>query len=381
MEQLAARLGQARADAENATRALEVRVVSAENTLHQTGTLLEKSDTAARTLEARIAAAESTLDTASTHLEQVQEKIEAQASIRAHDLAEIQKREANHLGSLERIEDRIVRLESKGSDPAIERRLDNIEQALAGVVSKLEQSDPIAALADTLRQVNQRLDSVEKSHGEMLAELRASLGQAPVAATAVAVPSFDAAHEPPQFDLPKFEPSAFASAPAEPLHEPKLAEPKPVPEIPVSVFEEPIFMAEPAASTTPFVDPSELDDPVTDDGFAPKASAFSADAPQGDATHDDAFASDSLAQDAFADHFEMPQDFADAMAQSVPVGDNFLQRRTPLWRRPLPKSSPSAPVAASIGAVAKAPAKKNPASVTSSCWSLALSPCCPSRWA
>ena len=325
LEQLAARLGQARSDAENATRALEVRMVSAEDSLGQTSTLIDKADTAARALEVRVASAETALESATRRVDQAHEKLEAQAAIRSHDLAELQKWEANHLGSLERIEDRIARLENKGPDISLERRLDNIEQALAGMVSRLEQSDPIAALADTLRQVNQRLDSVEKSHFEMLAELRASLGQAPQPAPVVVAPSFNPApaEPPPVFEAPKFEPSAFEAAAEppfiapEPKAETKL-EPEASQEIHKTVFDEPIFKPEPAEFLFADHAPAAMDAPL-EEGFAPKASAFSVDAPE-----QDALASGGFADDAFADHFDMPQDFADAMAQSVPAGDNFL---------------------------------------------------------
>src|SRR5262249_10876772 len=192
------------------------------------------------------------------------EKQDAAAAIQSHDLAELQKLEADHLGALERIQARNARLENKGPDIAIERRLDNIEQALAGMVSKLEQSDPIAALADTLRQVNQRLDSVEKSHFEMLAELRASLGQAPQPAPVVAAPSFNPApaEPPPAFEVPKFDAMAF-QAPAEMPPAPKFepaADVKPEPEAPQethnNAFDEPIFKAEPLRTEPLKTEPS-----------------------------------------------------------------------------------------------------------------------------
>src|SRR5262249_16889808 len=138
--------------------------------------------------------------------------------------------------------------------------LDNIEQALAGMVSKLEQSDPIAALADTLRQVNQRLDSVEKSHFEMLAELRASLGHAPQPAPVVAAPSFNPApiQPPSAFEAPKFESASFETPLEMPPAAPKFdikPEPKPEPEAPQgphnTVFDEPIFKAEPFKAEDP----------------------------------------------------------------------------------------------------------------------------------
>ena len=168
-------------------------------------------------METRVAAAENSVQSTAGALEQVLEKIEAQAGIRTHDLAELQKREANHLGSLERIEERIARLETKGPDPVIERRLDNVERALSGIVARLEQPDPAAiALADTLRQVSRRLDAVEKNHNEMLAELRASLGRAPESAPAIVAPSFDPTPEPPAFEAPSFETPVFEPSAFEP---------------------------------------------------------------------------------------------------------------------------------------------------------------------
>ncbi len=212
LEQLAARLGQARSDAENATRALEERVAAVES--------------AAQRNSDALAGAQQKFDLA-------QERIDGQANGRAGDLAERQKWEANQLESLEQIEERVVQLETRGADPAIEHRLDTVERALGRMVSRLEQSDPAAALAETLRQVNLRLDAVEKKHREMLAELHGSLGQAPEVTTAGAVPGFEPAPETPPFaPPPAFEP-AIPDAPL--FEEP----PFEAPEFEASGFEEP----------------------------------------------------------------------------------------------------------------------------------------------
>ncbi|MGZ5926235.1 MAG: hypothetical protein ACXWLJ_06125 [Rhizomicrobium sp.] len=278
LEQLATRLGQARADAENATRALEVRIASVENSLQFTAASLDK----------------------------VQERIEIQTTNRAHDLAETAKREAGNQGSLERIEERIARLEVKGTDPAMERRLDNIERALSGIVARLEQSDPSAALADTLREVNHRLDAVEKNHNEMLAELRTNLTRTPEAVPPVAAPSVNpdpefpafstsAFDETPAFEAPAFEMSAFEAPPFE-----------------ASAFETPAFEApdsdaSPLAETVAPHSEAEQEDAL---GFAPEAFAS------------DALTHGNFAEGAFANNFEMPLDLADALA--APTEDNFL---------------------------------------------------------
>jgi len=300
LEQLAIRLGQARADAENATRALEARIASIESSLQFTA----------------------------ASLEHVQERVDVQTNNRARDLADLQKRE----GALDRIEERIARLESKGPDPVMERRLDNIERALSGIVVRLEQSDPSAALADALRQVNQRLDAVEKNHNEMLSDLRANLAQAPQAA-AVAEPVTEA---PPfkasafegssAFDAPQMEPSAFdapafpeAEAPVSAFDAPPFDAPAfDPPAFEASAFDAPAF--EPAATEAPPF--TEIPEPGAETeahevlDFSPDA--FSADPFAPEPAHP------GFAEDALADDFETPQDLVEALDQPIPGDDNFL---------------------------------------------------------
>ncbi|HEY4275852.1 MAG TPA: hypothetical protein VGM68_10230, partial [Rhizomicrobium sp.] len=308
LEQLAIRLGQARADAENATRALEARIASIESSLQFTA----------------------------ASLEHVQERVDVQANNRAHDLADLQKREAKHQGGLDRIEERIARLESKGPDPVMERRLDNIERALSGIVVRLEQSDPSAALADTLRQVNHRLDAVEKNHGEMLSELRANLAQTPQAAAPVA----EAVMEAPPFKASAFEGSSAFDAPATDVstfEAPAFPEPETsafdAPSLGTSSFGAPNFETSPfetSAFDAPAFEPAATEAPPFTDDAQPHADAephdvlnFSPDAFSADPFAPEA-AHPSFAEEAFATNFEMPQDLADALDQPIPGDDNFL---------------------------------------------------------
>ena len=312
LEQLAARLGQARSDAENATRALEERVATVE------GAAQRASDALTATQE---------------KLDQAQERIEVQANGRARDLAELQKWEANQLGSLERIEERVVQLETRGPDPAIERRLDIVEHALTGMVSRLEQSDPSAALAETLRQVNQRLDAVEKKHREMLAELHGSLGQAPEVTTAGAVPGFQPAPETPPFaPPPAFEPASLDA----PLFEEPAFE---APEDEASAFEAPEFETpkfEASDSEEPPFQSEELpfrEEPGFDDVAepqhrepVPEAQAESDAEPSHGAEpeHAESGAADNFETDAFGENFETQADFAGTPAEPASAGENFL---------------------------------------------------------
>ncbi|MEO7053366.1 MAG: hypothetical protein ABI191_00175, partial [Rhizomicrobium sp.] len=332
LEQLAIRLGQARAEAENATRALEARIASVESSLQFTA----------------------------SSLEQVQERVEAQTNNRAHDLTDLQKREANHLGSLERIEERIARLEVRGPDPAMERRLDNIERALTGIVARLEQSDPSAALADTLRQVSQRLDAVEQNHNEMLAELRTGAPQAgpePITeAPAFQESAFDetpafkaSAFESSAFETPSFATSAFAAFetpafetsafdghrfPAFAEHDAEISDlAAPVPEtfetpaFEAPAFDEPVFelsdFETPAIETADF-DTSHFSETPVFETSAPQSELAEEQAPGFAREPGDAAMPDSFAADAFATNFEMPQDLVEALAQPAPADDNFL---------------------------------------------------------
>jgi localization factor PodJL len=339
LEQLAIRLGQARADTENATRALE----------------------------ARIASVESSLQFSASSLEQVQERVEAQTNNRAHDLTDLQKREANHLGSLERIEERIARLEIRGPDPAMERRLDNIERALTGIVARLEQSDPSAALADTLRQVSQRLDAVEQNHNEMLAELRAAPARAPevepepiTEAPAFKESAFDetpafkaSAFETSAFETPAFTTSGFATSafaapafetpafetpafeghqfPAFAEHDDEISDlAAPVSE--TSAFETPSF--ETPAFDEPVFELSDFETPAIETTDFDTSHFSETSAPQSEPAEEqtsgfalepgDTAMPGSFAADAFATNFEMPQDLVEALAEPVPADDNFL---------------------------------------------------------
>jgi localization factor PodJL len=190
-EQLAARVGQARVDSEDADKALEQRLSSAEKSAQFNTNALDHA----------------------------LEKIEAGANQRATDQVESQRRAAQTEESLNRLEDSIARLEMRLPDAAFERRLDDIEQS----VEQLETYDPATALQDTLDALAQRLDSLEKDHTALLGELRAKPSPAQ---PAPAAPSYEPPPETPQhvFEAPPFAeppqvafsqlaPDAFAEIP------------------------------------------------------------------------------------------------------------------------------------------------------------------------
>jgi localization factor PodJL len=319
LEQLAAHLGQARSDAEIATRALEERVAAVEGAAQRnTNALAEGQE----------------------KFDQLREGIENQANGRARDLTELQKWEASQLGSLDRIEERIAQLETKGPDPSIERRLDTVEHALSGMVSRLEQSDPSAALAETLRQVNQRLDAVENRHREMLAELHGSLGQAPEVTTAGAMPGFEPAPETPPFapppgfepvspDAPLFEEPEFEASEFE-ASEHEISEQE------TSVHDAPKF--EEPDSEAPSFESEELlfpEEPAFEEHQEPEPEAQAAsDAEQSDETGQDQAESepgtvenseaDALGETLDTETDIAGTDFTAAPAEPAPAAENFL---------------------------------------------------------
>ena len=193
LEQMASRVGQLRADTENAAQALEQRLGSVEKA--------SQFNTNA--------------------LDHALEKLEAQANIRAGDLAEAQKRETQTEVTIMRLEENLSRLENKSHDPALDRRLDGMDRALADIARRLESS--AEPLEDSVRALARRLDTVEKSHSELLSEIRANLAR-------------PAAPEEPE---PEYIPPQFAQAPFAP---PSYEAPTPP-----TAFEAPPF-AEPPAS-------------------------------------------------------------------------------------------------------------------------------------
>ncbi len=195
MEQMANRVGQVRteveqvrSDIENTTQALDQRLNSVEKASQFTTNALDHA----------------------------LERLEAQGTIRAGDLAEAQKRETQSEVTIMRLEESLSRLEAKGAhDPALDRRLEGIDRALGDIVSRLEHS--AEPFEESVRTLTRRIDSVEKQHGDLLAELRANLARpapeafhAEPAAQFVAAPQYTPSFEPPP---PAFEAPPMAEPP------------------------------------------------------------------------------------------------------------------------------------------------------------------------
>ncbi len=176
LEQLAARVGQGRVDAEDNHKLLIVRTEAAEQ---------------------RLASAEKTAQFNTNALDHALEKIEASANQRATDQVENQRRFGQTEESINRLEDSIARLEMRLPDAAFERRLDSIEHSVSGIAERLENYDPKAQFDASMQALSHRLESLEKDHTDLVAETRAKL-RSP---------------EPPAYEAPPPAPSAFEAPP------------------------------------------------------------------------------------------------------------------------------------------------------------------------
>ena len=199
LEQLANRVGQARVDAEDGHRQLEERLNITAQTLAQrfdnTDHRLEQRFEA---VEQRLTGAEKSAQFSTNALDHALEKIEGAANQRATDQVEQQRRAAQTEESLHRLEDSIARLEMRLPDAAFERRLDGIENSVGSMVQRLENHDPAARFDSTMQALSHRLESLEKEHSDLVAELRTRRSPEPPAyAPPASEPAPAAAFEPP----------------------------------------------------------------------------------------------------------------------------------------------------------------------------------------
>jgi localization factor PodJL len=225
------------------------------------------AEAAAQALDAHIGQVEETQQFTNGTIEQILGRIEVQAETHDQDMAEIRRRGGAQQDGLAGMEGRLAALEEP--DLAMEQRLQAIEQVLTAIREELAEPDPHAGVADALRQVSLRLDMAEQNHSDMLAELRAGLARIP---------------------------------------EPIVLEP---------VVEEPALFAEPIS------EPAALDlDLMTDaePSAESDASPLAEEIPAQPLSVSDIMP-DNFAQHAFANHFDMPQDFADALARPGPAND------------------------------------------------------------
>ncbi len=105
--------------------------------------------------------------------------VEKLVDTNASDVARL----AGNSSAVTRLEESIARLEARGTDPGVERRLNGIERTLSDVAARLDSPDRASGVADEkIRALTQRLEATEKAHRETAQELRDAIAAlAPVA--------------------------------------------------------------------------------------------------------------------------------------------------------------------------------------------------------
>ena len=232
------------------------------------------AEAAAQALEAHLGQVEETQAFTNVTIEQILERIEAQAETHDQDMADLRRHGGAQQDALAGMEGRLAALEEP--DLAMEQRLQAIEQILTAIREELAEPDPHAGVADALRQVSLRLDMAEQNHSDMLAELREGLARIP-----------------------------------EPV----------VPELEPAVEEEPVVLFEPmpVLESAPSLE-LEAMDPMAEVEPPAESELRVEEIPAQPLSVSDIMP-DNFAQDAFATHFDMPQDFADALARPNAAND------------------------------------------------------------
>lgn len=269
LESVAGRLGQARENAEGTARTLEQRIVALDDRVYA----VEKASQAgAAALEQRIAAfddrvyaVEKASQAGAAALDRALEGLRAGAG---RD-PEAEQREAATAGAIARLEENLGKLEARGPDPEIERRLGGIEQSLSEIASRLESGEPSSTrvLEDSVKKLLSRVEATENRQRDTVAEFRAALNETterltvietkpPVAPTAAAFTPL-----PPAFDAPPFPdvPTPGAPPPFQAQSEPYLPPPSPAYESAPPFAAEPAFVPAQGFAAEAFAPPPTAD--------------------------------------------------------------------------------------------------------------------------
>jgi localization factor PodJL len=233
LDAVAARVADVRTSGEGAARTMEQRMAM---------------------LDERVRVVERVAHSSADALDKALENMESRQMARADETAEIHRRvgsvehlnnaldrltqrftasEAQAATSIARMEDSVLRLESRGSDPAIDRRLNSIERTLGDIVARF---DGAASTDETLRRISQRLDSIEDRAEHALEEARDAKAAASAPQPAATVTSAAPPLAP--------EPSVY-----EP--EPVYAAPTPIPSFADTSSHGPVFDAPPFPEPPP----------------------------------------------------------------------------------------------------------------------------------
>jgi len=186
LEALAARLSQTRTDTEDSTSSLEARLTL---------------------LDGRIDSVEKSVHATTSVLERAVEKLEARG---ARD-QDVDRREAVTSGVIARLEENVARLEARGPDPDIDKRLTGIERSLGDLVERLDDGEPATArgIEESLKKLLNRVEATENRQRDTLSEFRSALSEtnarlAAIEGKTAPAPPPPAYAAPASYDMPPF---------------------------------------------------------------------------------------------------------------------------------------------------------------------------------
>jgi len=184
LEALAGRLAQARQESDNTSRQLDQRIAQLDARVSQ----VSQIDRQVNQIDSQVAQ----IDQRLSHISAIDERLravergvqsnndtvshalEAVEARRDEEAAQL-RRDAETAGAIARLEDNLSRLEMRGPDPAIDRRLSGIERSLSDIVTRFDAPVHNDAIEDNIKRLAQRIEAAEARQSEQVAELRAAM--------------------------------------------------------------------------------------------------------------------------------------------------------------------------------------------------------------
>jgi localization factor PodJL len=232
LESLVGRLAQARSETEATARALEQRITQIDARAAQISevdhkvALIDQRLSNVSAIDDRLRSVERNAQSVGDAVSHALQSLETSKD----DSAAALRRDSETASAIARLEDNVSKLEQRGTDPAIDRRLSGIERSLSDIVGRFETPAARDGVDDNIKRLAQRIEAAEARQRDQVAELRAAMNDAAArhvdvlphsALTGGQAPPFPQAFDAPPFpDAPhgaehqQFQVSADPFAPA-----------------------------------------------------------------------------------------------------------------------------------------------------------------------
>ena len=184
VESVSGRLVEQRAEAESTSRSLEQRIAMIDERVRAVERAAHSSADALERTIANIEKSQGDRNVSTSEMQR-QAATLAQLSDTLDRLnARLSTSETQTSGAMARLEENVARLEAKGQDALLDRRLLGIEHALSDIAARLETTERSTAsggngnIEETMRNLAQRVDAADKRHRDALTELRSAVKSA-----------------------------------------------------------------------------------------------------------------------------------------------------------------------------------------------------------